>query len=40
VPSADHRRCRLYSVFQRPYDVGTSRHGHPERVRHKIPLIT
>src|SRR3954454_15654250 len=40
VPSADHRRCRLYTVFQHLYDSGRSRHGEPVRVRHNTPLTT
>ena len=40
VPSPDQRRCRLYTVFQFPNRPGRSRHGHPARVRKKIPSIT
>ena len=40
VPSPDQRRCRLYTVFQFPNRSGRSRHGHPVRVRKKIPSIT
>ena len=40
VPSADQRRCRLYAVFQLPYEAGRSRHGDPVRVRHSTPSIT
>ena len=40
VPSSDQRRCRLYAVFQLPYQGGKSRHTVPVRVRWKIPLIT
>lgn len=40
VPSADHRWCRLYTVFQLPYEAGRSRHGVPVRVRHYTPSIT
>ena len=40
VPSPDQRRCRPYTVFQFTNRSGRSRHGHPVRVRKKIPTIT
>jgi len=40
VPSADQRRCRLYTVFQFPYSRGRSRHGDPVRVLQNTPSST
>ena len=40
VPSRCQDRNNPYTDAHGPYRSGTSRHGHPARVRKKIPLIT
>ncbi len=37
MPSRCQRRNSPYTVCQAPYRSGTSRHGTPARVRHRIP---
>ena len=39
VPSRCHRRNNPYTVSHGPYAGGTSRHGVPARIRHRIPSI-
>jgi hypothetical protein len=40
VPSSCQRRNSPYTDCQGPYSSGTSRHGDPVRVRHRIPSIS
>lgn len=40
VPSRCHRRNSPYTVSHSPYRAGTSRHGAPVRVRHRIPSMS
>jgi hypothetical protein len=39
VPSRCQRRNNPYTAGQDPYRAGTSRHGAPTRIRHRIPSI-
>jgi hypothetical protein len=39
IPFRCHRRNSPYTVCQHPYSPGTSRHGAPVRVRHRITSI-
>jgi hypothetical protein len=38
IPARLQRRKRWYTVIHLPYFSGTSRHGAPVRMRHKMPL--
>src|SRR5688572_25848168 len=38
IPARLQRRKRWYTVIHLPYFSGTSRHGAPARMRHKMPL--
>jgi hypothetical protein len=40
VPSRCHRRNSPYTVCHGPYVGGTSRHGVPARIRHRIPSMS
>ncbi len=40
TPASLQRRKRWYTVIHFPYFSGTSRHGAPVRMRHKMPLTT
>ncbi|MGW5105917.1 hypothetical protein [Nocardia sp. NPDC004123] len=40
APARCQRRNSPYTACQDPYSAGTSRHGDPTRVRHRIPSMS